>query len=221
MEDFDALAAALGADLEGVRACLIVSRDGLVIGAHPDEAENAAKPAWLRLAALGDPDRGFLQFATETWCYVRRGPYAAFAVATSSVRPGLLIDHIERGLVAAEVARIEHGPLEPEPAVTPSPTQRQPEVQAAEEVLTAEATIVLEGEPVTAATPAMSTGELAASPAANGAASAPSTEAAPDGATGARPSVWEPDASDNDGDAFSVLREFAKLLQDDEKGADG
>ena len=80
MEDFNALAVSLGHGMADVRGCLILSRDGLVLGAHPAESERTTTRAWIRFAAIGDPERGFAQFGTETWCYVRRGLYAGFAV---------------------------------------------------------------------------------------------------------------------------------------------
>lgn len=108
MEDFNALAMSLGAGMADVRGCLILSGDGLVLGAHPAEAERTTTPAWVRFAAIGDPERGFAQFGTETLCYVRRGPYAGFAVAGPGARPGLMIAHMEQVLLAAEQSRWRH-----------------------------------------------------------------------------------------------------------------
>jgi hypothetical protein len=88
-----------------VRGCLVLSRDGLVLGAHPAESERATTRAWIRFATIGDPERGFVQFGTETWCYVRRAPYAGFAVAGPEERAGLVIDHMEQVLEAAEERR--------------------------------------------------------------------------------------------------------------------
>ena len=90
MEDFNALASSLAQGVGDVRGCLILSRDGLVLGAHPAEAEGVTTPAWVRFAAIGDPERGFAQFGMETWCYVRRGPYAGFALVgpRGAARPG-------------------------------------------------------------------------------------------------------------------------------------
>jgi hypothetical protein len=105
MEDFDALAAALGAGIADLRGCLILSRDGLVLGGHPDTAEQELKASWLRFAALGEPERGFVQFGNEIWSYTRKGPYGSFAVTGLGVRPGIVIDHIERVLLAAEETR--------------------------------------------------------------------------------------------------------------------
>jgi hypothetical protein len=105
LEDFNALATSLGTGMADVRGCLILSSDGLVLGADPAEAERTITPAWVRFAAIGDPERGFAQFGTETLCYVRRGPYAGFAVAGPGARPGLMIAHMEQVLLAAEESR--------------------------------------------------------------------------------------------------------------------
>ncbi|MGH2737318.1 MAG: hypothetical protein ACRDHH_00770, partial [Actinomycetota bacterium] len=62
----------MSAGLEGVRACLIVSGDGLSLGVHPDGAEVRAKEVWDRLAAVGDPQRGFFNVGDELWVVARR-----------------------------------------------------------------------------------------------------------------------------------------------------
>jgi hypothetical protein len=108
LEDFTALAMSLAHGMADVRGCLIMSRDGLVLGAHPAESERATTRAWIRFATIGDPERGFVQFGTETWCYVRRAPYAGFALAGPGERAGLVIDHMERVLLAAEESRSRH-----------------------------------------------------------------------------------------------------------------
>ncbi len=108
LEDFDALASSLAVGVGDVRGCLILSRDGLVLGAHPADAETRTRPAWVRFAALGDLERGFAQFGTETWCYVRRGLYAGFSALGPGARPGLVIDHMDQVLLAAEEARSRH-----------------------------------------------------------------------------------------------------------------
>ena len=108
MEDFNALASSLAQGVGDVRGCLILSRDGLVLGAHPAKAEGVTTPAWVRFASIGDPERGFAQFGMETWCYVRRGPYAGFALVGPGARPGLVIDHMDQVLLAAEEGRSRH-----------------------------------------------------------------------------------------------------------------
>ncbi len=127
MEDFNALALALSGAIGQLRACLILSRDGLVLGAHPVSAEQDAKHAWIRLAALGELERGFVQFGIETWCYVRRGPYAALAVTSPAARPGLVIDQMEEALLEAEQAHAaREGLHQPEPGTAPTSKPRSP-----------------------------------------------------------------------------------------------
>src|SRR5918996_911946 len=104
--DFGALASRMSAGLEGVRACLIVSGDGLALGAHPDGAENRAKDVWDRLSAVGDPQRGFFNVGDELWVVARRGWYAALLIASPSVRPGIALDRLESYLKIAEEARV-------------------------------------------------------------------------------------------------------------------
>jgi hypothetical protein len=121
MEEFSALAARVAASVGDLRGVLILSRDGLVLGAFPDGDEASVKPAWLRFAGLGEPDKGFVEFADEVWAYVRRGPYASFAVTASHVRPGLVMDQLEQMLLAAEEVRARREALRlPDAAPAPS-----------------------------------------------------------------------------------------------------
>jgi hypothetical protein len=110
MDDYSSLAHRIAGGLADVRGCLILSRDGLILGSYPEE-ESAVKPSWLRFATLGEPERSFVEFAGEVWAYLRRGPYAAFAVAGVGVRPGLLLDQLEQVLMAAEEARTRRDTL--------------------------------------------------------------------------------------------------------------
>ena len=105
MDDYSGLAARAAAGVGGLRGCLILSRDGLVLGAHPDDDDRLTKPSWLRFATLGEPERSFVEFPDQVWVYVHRGPYAAFAVADAGVRPGLVIDQLEQALLTAEESR--------------------------------------------------------------------------------------------------------------------
>jgi hypothetical protein len=65
MDDYSGLAARVAAGVGGLRGCLILSRDGLVLGAHPDDDEAVAKPSWLRFATLGEPERSFVEFGDQ------------------------------------------------------------------------------------------------------------------------------------------------------------
>ena len=108
MDDYSALAQRIALSIREVRGCLILSRDGLVLAAYPDEEEAAAKAAWLRFCVLGDPEKSFVEFPDQTWAFVRRGPYAAFATADAGVRPGVMVDQLEQLLLTAESERSKH-----------------------------------------------------------------------------------------------------------------
>lgn len=130
MDDYSALAYRIAGGVADVRGCLILSRDGLILGSYPDD-ETAVKPAWVRFASLGDPERSFVEFGDQVWVYVRRPAYGAFAVANAGVRPGLVIDQLEGILTSAEESRNRRdtlrvpeasgGPARPLTAVGPSP----------------------------------------------------------------------------------------------------
>ena len=104
MDDYSALAYRIAGGVADVRGCLILSRDGLILGSYPDD-ETAVKPAWVRFASLGDPERSFVEFGDQVWVYVRRPAYGAFAVANAGIRPGLVIDQLENILMSAEESR--------------------------------------------------------------------------------------------------------------------
>ena len=123
------------AGLDGVRACLIVSRDGLSLGAFPADAETTARRAWERLQELGDPQRGFVDMGTETWVMATQGIYTAVAVVGSEAKPGRVLDRIETQLALAaksgtlegeaspqeESHRPPRSPMHPEPRLTGEP----------------------------------------------------------------------------------------------------
>jgi hypothetical protein len=102
--DYTTLASRIAARTE-VLGCLILSRDGLVLGAFPPGGEHVVTPAWLRFAEVGDPRRGFVQFDDRVWAYASNDEYAAFAVAEPTTRPGILIEYLEQVLVAAGETR--------------------------------------------------------------------------------------------------------------------
>ncbi|MEX0742814.1 MAG: hypothetical protein WD248_00495 [Actinomycetota bacterium] len=237
MENFDALAAALGAGIDDLRGCLILSRDGLVLGGHPDTAERELKASWLRFAALGEPERGFVQFGNEIWSYARRGPYGSFAVTGIGVRPGIVIDHMERVLLAAEDARSTGD--EPTVAAAPVPSARAPKASA--NTAKRKRRRSLHGDPAPIEEPVVIDAELPTAHAASGA--RPSASEAQEGSfeeagepdPGSDPSSGEheepveadpavgPDAfgDEDEVDRFSLAAEFSRLLQDQRDDADG
>lgn len=225
MDDFDALAAALAAGIADIRGCLILSRDGLVLGGYPGTAEAELKTAWVAFAALGEPERGFVQFGTEVWSYARRGPYASFAVTGIGVRPGLVIDQMEQLLLGAETARAGQEGLRnvgsaPTPSSGPVPSKSTKKKRT---TLHREAALVAEPKVFHAEAPVEHPGfgaEEAPAP-------APAAETTPPAPPPKRPPPAVPqEGSETPGeedeiDRFSLAREFSQLLQDEPDDADG
>jgi hypothetical protein len=242
MEDFDALAAALGAGIADLRGCLILSRDGLVLGGYPDAAEQELKASWLRFAEVGEPERGFVQFGNETWCLVRRGPYGSFAVTGIGVRPGIVIDHMERVLLAAEEARSRGEDTK----VAPAPVQPARGSAVSAKSNKRKKRTSLRGDPGRGdPRPIEEPVVIEAEPAAAFAASEP-FPSAPEARDGTIEVVGEPDppddpssgerkgpavgesavgpeasADEEEVDRFSLAAEFARLLQDKPDDTDG
>jgi hypothetical protein len=105
MDEFAALAQRVVLTMDDVRGCLVLSRDGLVLGAFPEDQEAELKPAWLRFVHVGEARKGFVEFSDQLWAFVHRGPYAAFVVTGTSVRPGVMLDQLEQAVIAAEESR--------------------------------------------------------------------------------------------------------------------
>ena len=105
MSDYSALARRVSSGISGVRGCLMLSRDGMVLGADPEDVESDLRSDWVRFAAIGDPERSYVEFPDRIWAFVRRGGYAAFAVADADVRPGVLVDLLDQALMAGEQDR--------------------------------------------------------------------------------------------------------------------
>jgi hypothetical protein len=106
MSDYSALAQRVSLSIAGIRGCLMLSRDGMILGAHPEgDAEAGLRAAWVRFAGVGDPERSYVEFPDQIWAFVRRGAYGAFAVADVGVRPGVLVDTLEQALMAGEQDR--------------------------------------------------------------------------------------------------------------------
>ena len=104
--DFNALAARMAAGLQDVRVCLLLSSDGLTLGAFPESSEERGRDVWDAVQTVGDPHRGFLDLGEEIWVMARRGAYAAIIVTAPTVRPGLLLDKLDFMLRQAEEARL-------------------------------------------------------------------------------------------------------------------
>ncbi len=216
VEDFDGLASSLAAGVSDVRGCLFLSKDGLVLGSHPETGEVEAKHAWVRFAALGDPERGFAQFGTETWCYVRRGPYAAFAIVGPGARPGLAIDHMEQVLLSAEGGRNKPQPARESAPVGPVPTTKPRTSLHPESRPAGDPVLITDDAPIRVAAQAQGADPPAEPDPLTGPAEAPvpGPPMRPDDET-------LDEERESDVDRFSLAREFGQLLQDDEAVADG
>ena len=105
MSDYSALAQRVSFSIAGIRGCSMLSRDGLILGAHP-EGEPEADLRRRAGRGVGDPERSYVEFPDQIWAFVRRGSYAAFAVAEVGVRPGVLVDTLEQALLSAEQERV-------------------------------------------------------------------------------------------------------------------
>jgi hypothetical protein len=230
VEELGGLASSLAAGVSDVRGCLILSRDGLVLDSHPESGEVEARHAWMRLGAIGDPERGFAQFGAETWCFVRRGPYAAFAIVGPGARPGLVIDQMEQVLLAAEQARGKHQGMREQAQAGPAPTTKprtplHPESRPGDEpvVISRQAPTPLSVKTGSAAQAGALEGQEGIDGSTVPASSTEPTE--PSGPpTRGSDGVDGPAGGDQehpDVDRFSLAREFGQLLQDDETIADG
>ena len=103
-QEFGALAAMMAKTVDGLQACFL-TRDGLIVDSFPARPQENARKAWVRLASLGDFEKGFLEFENEMWVYLQRGAHAVFAVATLEAQPGRLMDVVDELLGAMEEAR--------------------------------------------------------------------------------------------------------------------
>ena len=140
--EFGDLAARMSAGVAGVRACLILSRDGLSLGAHPADGEARARKAWDALQQIGDPQRGFVDMGEEIWVVSARGAYAAIIVGSPEAKPGVLLDRMEAELASADVARAaDDSPARPgDPRSRPrSPLHPEPRLEVKPEPVKARA----------------------------------------------------------------------------------
>ncbi len=96
---------------------------------------------------MGEVRKAFVEFGDQIWAFVHRGPYAAFVVAGTSVRPGVLLDQLEQVLLAAEASRGNWEPLKVSDAHTaPSGKPRAPLHPPAERTAPPEPATVVVGE---------------------------------------------------------------------------
>ena len=226
MDDYSALAERVAAGVRDMHACLILSRDGMVLGAFPDGEDAVAKPAWLRFAALGEAQRGFVEFGDQLWVFVHRGPYAAFAIASTSVRPGLLMDQLEQALLTAEEARSKREPITlPEVRSAPSGKRRVALHPTPERSIPEPAAATAEGQAATvaagdSASAPMSETEVDDESLGEGLASDEASDPeGPDSAVEGEPAEADPPADEEtEVDRVLLAKEFSGLLQVEREG---
>ncbi|HEX6580995.1 MAG TPA: hypothetical protein VF195_09000 [Actinomycetota bacterium] len=222
MSDYSALAQRVSLSIAGIRGCLMLSRDGSILGAHPEgEPEADLRTAWVRFAGVGDPDRSYVEFPDQIWAFVRRGSYAAFAVAQVGVRPGVLVDTLEQALLSAEQERVvdREAMRLPEALSAPSGKPRT-SLHMADRQPTAEP------EPAIGRAEAADGASAAESPRADEVASTPPPDVADPPAAEPDPPAAEPDPPADDVpeaqegkeeetevDRILLAKEFAGLLQ--------
>ena len=207
--DFAALVHAFVAGVADVRACLIVSRDGLALGVSPADEEEKALAAWSQIASLGEVDRGFVGLRDEQWVFCRRGPYAALAKVSPSARAGLILDRLDEMLLVAEEVRlkkesfrsVEREPTLETPRGPRTSLHREPREEAAAKPDPSVAEMVAD---VAVAEVGEADAEALPAPIA----------AAPDEGTDERPE--EPSMSD-EVDTMALRREFAGILMPSDK----
>jgi hypothetical protein len=208
----------------------MLSRDGMILGAHPEgEAETHIRASWMRFAAVGDPERSYVEYPDQVWAFVRRGGYSAFAVADAGVRPGVLVDLLEQALMVGEQdrARDRETMRLPEALAAPSGKprismhkQERPAapVPVPSEVTSQAATEATVSDEAKEQTPPSSEAEPApADPAPTAENERPETEEAspsreePDRAEG--PDRAEKKEEESEVDRILLAKEFAGLLQ--------
>jgi hypothetical protein len=230
MNDYSALALRVSMSITGVRGCLMLSRDGMVLGAHPEgEAETHLRSSWMRFAAVGDPERSYVEYPDQVWAFVRRGGYSAFAVADAGVRPGVLVDLLDQALMVGEqdrardreTMRLPEAPAAPsgkprismhkqERPATPTPAPSEVTSQAAEAPVSDEAAVA--AAPSSEAEPAPpDPGAEAGNDPSDREEEHPDRSEPPDGREGSdRPVKME---EESEVDRILLAKEFAGLLQ--------
>ena len=220
MDDFSDLAARIGTSVGELRGVLILSRDGLVLGSFPDD-DTSTKPAWIRFATMGDPEKAFVEFA----------------VAGVGLRPGLLLEQLEQAILVAEEARSKREglrvpeapveapkgkprtPLHPEQPKEPVEEPVIVHAEAKAEVSAEASSSAVSSEAVAAPEPA----EDDASPDVRAqetpepaAPAAGSPAASPAAAPASEPNEAEESTSGDEGEIDRVLlaQEFSRLLQE-------
>jgi hypothetical protein len=230
MNDYSALAQRISMSIGGVRGCLMLSRDGMVLGAHPEgESETHIRSSWVRFAALGDPERSYVEFPDQVWAFVRRGGYSAFAVADAGVRPGVLVDLLDQALMVGEQDRARDRETMRLPEAPAAPSGKPRIRMHKQERSTTPAPVPPDVTPQAAAEPAVSDEPTGEAPPSSEAEPAPTDPGAHGGNEPADPDEGSPSPAkadraerpdrsekkeeESEVDRILLAKEFAGLLQ--------
>jgi len=231
MNDYSALAQRVSISVTGVRGCLMLSRDGMVLGAHPEgEAETHLRSSWMRFAAVGDPERSYVEFPDQVWAFVRRGSYSAFAVADTGVRPGVLVDLLEQALMVGEqdrardreTMRLPEAPAAPsgKPRISMHKQERSAPSAPVPSEVTSQATpeAIVSDEAVGEVSPSSDAAPIPSDPEVRAEGEPPDakdehSDRAENGGRGEGPDRPEKKEEESEVDRILLAKEFAGLLQ--------
>ena len=111
--DYAAVAGSAVLGTPGIRVCLLVSTDGLPLGAYPATDERRAASVWTRLSSLGRVRRGFVTVDDEMWAFDQNEHHGVLLIADPKARAAILLE--VAGQVLATVRLV--GGLAPPEAV--------------------------------------------------------------------------------------------------------
>jgi hypothetical protein len=97
--DYAAVAGSAVLGAPGIRVCLLVSTDGLPLGAYPATDERRAASAWTRLSSLGRVARGFVVVDDEMWAFHQDERHGVLLLADPKVRAAVLLEVADQVLI--------------------------------------------------------------------------------------------------------------------------
>lgn len=128
LDAYTALAHRVVSGGDDIRGCIVMSKDGLLLAAIPDDEDT--QRAWSRFISIGLPVRGVVEFKDSSWIQCSDDRVMTFVVTGPQVRAGIIMSRLDQ-----ELGRMDHAPvmtaslsLAPSPpsAATPQQPQSQP-----------------------------------------------------------------------------------------------
>ncbi len=98
--DYSAVAGSAVLGTPGLRVCLLVSADGLPLGASPATDERRASAVWARLCSLGRVMRGFVTVDDELWAFNQNDQHGVLVIADPALRPAVALEVADQVLAA-------------------------------------------------------------------------------------------------------------------------